>query len=482
MPRLYKTIYLPLEKLNDSLRNSLNASNLGLRKTRTLVIAYLGGCHVPDQSKHLHHLLRALPTDGLEFLDLRIRQKEVSRATFELVHATQRCLRNVVSNLGDWVLEGRMWNHCVNLQNLTCLKVYIYPGPELERARYLVDHAPLLEELVIHAFKYLEAEHWSTLFESWTLSPTRRTKLRLRKLSFLDLRFDKDSVTMLAAAVNFSSLTHLEFSSCCETEAILDYAAQIGLNLQAYTNESVDCPGQASRDTHDGFLKSLRGLQALRLHVESYEDISLFDSWEPVLSQRITLRTLFIENCGYTMNAFDSSTGEHALEQLSQFCAGCYNLKQLAIESPSLLTDSPQYQADAYPAFLRCLRNLHALTTLRLFTNLSHPYLSAGGRDVELEQSLRERADEIASRAFGELHISCPQLRVVVVDVPSLPGHDDAGHDDDGVPPDRPRRAYMRAFRTDAFNRLSAVAQLVPLHMVKHHEPASNICYDYDDN
>jgi hypothetical protein len=200
-------------------------------------------------------------------------------------------------------------------------------------------------------------------------------------------------------------------------------------------------------------LSALKGLRHIRMIAEDiYHPLVAY--WDTCCPRGPNLRSLFIDTCGYIYELLDERNIE--LQHFAELCADCPGLEQLAVEAPALESDSFTY-------FLHALKSLTQLISLRILTRLWVPDEVSSLPTSNKMQWVKAQERELASRIFQELRTSCPNLRVIMFS---------------GRCPSR--RAYMRGICVDAFNQITAMAQPIPLSMVRHHEPKSEIFYNHD--
>ncbi|KAK3678244.1 hypothetical protein LTR37_021489 [Vermiconidia calcicola] len=391
-----------------------------------------------------------------------------------LVHLRQRHLRNLVLHCQGCITTTQSWLELDELQHLSTVSLHISSNDDCVRGRQMLEQMTHLRNLSI-GIGYENSMGAqgvvNILFARWKGKEETR-KLQLEELLFRRCDWEGNG-QILASVLDMNKLKHLAFIECSETDELLESFLKAPVNLRVFIDEACTNIAEPATRSHEKFLEHFQGLQQLRFTRETNEDLQL-SSWKSIRAHGASLRLRFIDDLGRNANPYTlDSTNRRNMAAFRGLCIHCPQLEQLAIQPPPVYHthDESSYN---FQAFLRCLKNLRKLTALRLIT---YPglLLQSRGPDVEDKPTIELRdlrlkieMQELADRIITELYVCCPSFTALVIDARER--HQDIGSGDTA-------NSYgcLREIRTDPFKWEKAAGYPIEPHMIKHHEPCSQI-------
>nr|OQO16616.1 hypothetical protein B0A51_14117 [Rachicladosporium sp. CCFEE 5018] len=366
------------------------------------------------------------------------------------------------------------------LRNVTTLQLTLRNKETCARAQTILQAAPMVINLAIE----LSCTEWltsdgpktgelviNTLFEQqdtkFGLQKSQKSALQKLRLSRMDLT---TAGTILPTVVDCGSLRHLQLVDCDNMVPLCESFSQLRLPLEIL--DIKDASDGDRRGKTDVLLQSVRQLRRFRITRSVYDDPNHDFQWAALQRHAATLQVLEIVDGEPDGTVFRATIViDRSAAALRKLFVSCTDLRQLCMGGFGFESGTWTNQVHGVNLLLDCVSNLRNLRSLKL---RMYPecldgsiYIESEERQTIFEAQIRHHAAALASKVFQELGVGCPRLRVVVVEAWEMP--------QDDTPDYFATFAFLRASQTDVYGCTRAVAVEEPLHMIKHHEPCSDI-------
>ncbi|KAK5125490.1 hypothetical protein LTR85_000601 [Meristemomyces frigidus] len=180
----------------------------------------------------------------------------------------------------------------------------------------------------------------------------------------------------------------------------------------------------------------------------------LYMGFPAIQSKAGTLRLLHLDDRDGGEYELFAAPGR-SLQEFETLCSKCSEMEQLAICAPTWTEGMSEGDAQAFSAFL-----------VRKPKRVDPFFRSADSRGTDKEVTLRYEMQLLADKVFEKLKDDCPRFSALMLDV--------RGNEDNcaSLPL---QYGYLRGTRMDRYGR--SVAEGIPInsHLIKHHEPRSDI-------
>nr|OQO19521.1 hypothetical protein B0A51_12177 [Rachicladosporium sp. CCFEE 5018] len=471
-PYLYRNVELNVKSLTDTVKDSLSNSNQSLQHIRRLVVRRLPlECTVLDQPQLavLSSILTALPKDFLEAFALFNPGARMQCDLDYLLRLRQRGSRFYQMQRAETCPVLHLLPDMDELRNIRVLQLTLHSKDNCSKARSILQAAPCVTSLAVELSSVwldlgyddgpMVGEHVvTTLFgaEDTNSSKDALPKPHLRKLKLhrMDLTI---AGTILPTLLECGKLHTLQLSECDNMVPLCESFAQLKLPLDVLDIKDASDGNKVGKS--GVLLQSVRHLQRFRITRSVHDEANYDFEWAALQRHAATLHVLEIvdgEPDGLVFRA--NKAVDRSAAALKKLFRGCTSLKQLCMGGFEL--ESCHWTDPTSGIDLLLLRSYPACLNGDMFVENDEDR-------VLFQAQVRHLATTLANKIFHELLPACPRLRVVVVDAWEMPQDEAPGH--------FATFAYLRASQTDVYGCTRAVAVEEPLHMIKHHEPCSDI-------
>ncbi|OQO00825.1 hypothetical protein B0A48_13512 [Cryoendolithus antarcticus] len=482
-PYLYRHIELTPASLVQKVQDALCKSNTSLQHVRRLVIRkapFARPAMTEAGFAVLSSVLTALPKDGLEMFAIHAGTANVPCDLDYLLRLRQRRSNLYQMQCAETCPVLHLLPDADELRNVTTLQLTLRNKESCARAQTILQAAPMVINLAIE----LSCTEWltsdgpktgelvvNTLFDQQDIKigsqKSQKPALQKLRLSRMDLT---TAGTILPTLVDCGSLRHLQLVDCDNMVPLCESFSQLRLPLEIL--EIKDASDGDRRGKTDVLLQSVRQLRRFRITRSVYDDPNHDFQWAALQRHAATLQVLEIVDGESDGNVFRANTViDRSAAALRKLFVSCTDLRQLCIGGFGLESGTWTNQIHGVNLLLDCVSNLRNLRTLKL---RMYPdcldgsiYIESEERQTIFEAQIRHHAVILASKVFQELGAGCPRLRVVVVEAWEMP--------QDDSPEYFATFAFLRASQTDVYGCTRAVAVEEPMHLIKHHEPCSDI-------
>ncbi|KAK5125413.1 hypothetical protein LTR85_000522 [Meristemomyces frigidus] len=457
-PQLYQSVVLRTSQLKTTLKKAFRANNPGLSHVRSLRVTEQHG----EEYQHkfhglvLCHVLQVLPKSGLKLFEIDTRQA-VSLDILFLLRTRQHCLRNCQLQRLLSPSKASIIPDKADLGLITCIQLCLRTRPDCERAGQLLRHATSVQRLDICAAA--SVDFGNELSAVYTPQPQHLT-LRAFVLEVADGGY---LVSLLTSVVD------LVLVDCDDASTLLDMHTSHLRTIAVVRADDAGSSPHAMADVLDRFV----GLEALQVSHVTRSSHCGFE-WASLARHGRSLRLLYLDDFAGTETFFSDGEYDRSPKALEKSCKSCGKLEQLAISMPSWRREN-WLAAHGLFRFLKCVKHLKVLKSLRLFALVDGREDNAKVRPsstILRTQNIARRADmqDLADTIFKELSDACPHLTGLVIDA-RREGQDCSSQTVE-------RFGFVRARLTDICGGTRTIGVPIEPHMIKHHEPCSEIFED----
>ena len=230
------------------------------------------------------------------------------------------------------------------------------------------------------------------------------------------------------------------------------------------------------RPAADDFRQSFQGLRVFKRTFLPHESVGPRESqgisWSALQPHSRTLEILHLDDVLHADDSWKADSHRNMVE-FRRLCSSLTNLQQLAIR-PLKVDHGSWGDLDGFVAFLRCLKDVKTLISLKLKLSLipSDCMVMDTGSDADSSKVVQDLADLV----FSELSGNCPRFSALLVTT-------DVNQDEEGnkVRGGLENWGFVKTVQYDENGRKMVTFDAVGLRDLKYYEPCSDIFEEYTD-